>query len=164
MPVSSLADPALGGLPTGCSYSATGNVSGGPQVTCSFNSGFNGQDLSGWSFDSNGSHHCVALYITGTAAGTATGSNDLIRNGTADCAVFTASGGKATQLATDDGLGVFTLKNVSFDGNSLASPSTTWQTYQGGCAASSSLTCNGGTEVWLVKLLVRFTSVTIALS
>ena len=134
VPVSSLGDPAIATLPSGCTYSATGNASGGPRVTCDFTTGFNGQTLQNLSFDSNGSHHCVALLIQGNTANvTAALKNLLVRNGTADCA---SDLNDLFQLRSTATGATITATNVSFDGNGLALPTNVWQTYTGSCSPS----------------------------
>ena len=51
-----LKDPAAGGLPSGCTYSATGSPQGAPQVSCSATTNLTFQ---GWEMDAVGGHACT---------------------------------------------------------------------------------------------------------
>ena len=146
IPVSSMIDPATS-VPAGCTYVATGNVSGGPLINCVYPT-FTA--LTGYNLDVVGGHRCTALDITGSG-GNGLVSQNLIRNGDASCAQAT---GPFQVRESTTGASVTLYINNTFDGNGLATPITTFMSPYGSCAAPTQ--CNPAIETFAVNECVTF--------
>lgn len=112
---------AAGGLPTGCTYSATGSNSGNPAVTCG---GTNNPVFDHWDFNASGTN-CTMLNTNGTFNGTLTVQNSKFRwdskcNGTA------ASSGAFIYWYNNNNQGI-TITSSTFDGCPLAVETSCWE-------------------------------------
>jgi hypothetical protein len=138
-PVGQLLDPA-NGVPAGCAYNATGNISGGPLVTCTQPTL---TSLVGYSFDSNSNHGCVSLEITGTATvGVPALISDNLFKNEGSCAVSSIQPEQVLAEGSNTDL-IFSYN--TFDGNGLV-----FEQFWGTCTPGGPLACSAGQQAFQV--------------
>lgn len=132
-----LLDPTISAI-AGCQYFSTGviqagvvfTVGGGPAMNCNTSSGFIG--FTGYTFEAQNGHGCIALRIVGSGSPTMNISNSRLKND-GNCALK----GNPNLLTGGVATGTLNLTNVEFDGNAL-----TFRDFYGSCTFGGSVACS----------------------